>query len=101
MSYQTDDLRIREITEVVSPEQVHADIPVSENARHTIFDTRQAIHQILHGEDDRLLVIAGPCSIHDPKAAMEYASRLKTLRDELVDDLLIVMRVYFENRVRR
>ena len=79
MSYQTDDLRIRDITEVVSPEKLHADIPVSENARHTIFETRQAIHRILHGEDDRLLVIVGPCSIHDPEAAIEYATRLKTL----------------------
>jgi len=96
MSYQTDDLRIREITEVVSPEKMHAEIPVSENARCTIFETRQAIHRVLHGEDDRLLVIVGPCSIHDPKAATEYASRLKVLRDELADDLLIVMRVYFE-----
>ncbi len=96
MSYQTDDLRIREITEVVSPEQVHDQIPVSKNARRTIFESRQAIHRILHGQDDRLLVIVGPCSIHDPKAAIEYASRLKVLRDELADDLLLVMRVYFE-----
>jgi len=96
MSYQTDDLRIREITEVVSPEQMHEEILVSENARRTIFETRQAIHQILHGKDDRLLVIVGPCSIHDPEAAIEYATRLKTLRDELSGTLLIVMRVYFE-----
>jgi len=96
MSYQTDDLRIREITEVASPEQVHEEISVSENARSTIIQARQAIHQILHGEDDRLLVVIGPCSIHDPKAAMEYAARLKALRDELSNDLLIVMRVYFE-----
>lgn len=96
MSYQTDNLRIREVTEVVSPEQVHDEIPVSENARRTIFESRQAIHQILHGKDDRLLVIVGPCSIHDPKAALEYATRLKALRDELSDALLIVMRVYFE-----
>ena len=96
MSHQTDDLRIHEITEVVSPQQVHNDIPVSAKARQTIFDSRQAIHRILHGEDNRLLVIVGPCSIHDTKAAVEYASRLKTLQDELADDLLLVMRVYFE-----
>jgi len=96
MTHQTDDLRIREITEVVSPEQVHAEVPVSETARQTIFETREAIHRILHGEDDRLLVVIGPCSIHDPKAALEYASRLKSLRDALAKDLLIVMRVYFE-----
>ena len=96
MSYQTDDLRIREITELVSPEQVHDKIPVSKNARRTIFETRQAIHRILYGQDDRLLVVVGPCSIHDPEAATEYATRLKKLRDELSSDLLIVMRVYFE-----
>jgi 3-deoxy-7-phosphoheptulonate synthase len=96
MTYQTDDLRIREITEVVSPEKVHADVSVSETARETIFETRQAIHRILHGEDDRVLVVIGPCSIHDPKAALDYAQRLKGLRDELAEDLLIVMRVYFE-----
>ena len=81
---------------MVSPEQVHAEVTVSETARQTIFEARQAIHRILHGEDDRLLVIIGPCSIHDPEAALEYASRLKALRDELANDLLIVMRVYFE-----
>jgi 3-deoxy-7-phosphoheptulonate synthase len=96
MTYQTDDLRIREITEVVSPEQVHAEVSVSEAARQTIFDTRQAIHRILHGEDDRLLVVIGPCSIHDPKAALDYAARLKPVRESLSKDLLIVMRVYFE-----
>ena len=96
MTYQTDDLRIKEITEVVSPEQVHAGIAVSERARQTIFEARQAIHDILHGKDDRLLVVIGPCSIHDPKAALDYARRLKQLRDELADYLLIVMRVYFE-----
>lgn len=96
MSFQTDDLRIRAITEVVSPDQVHADIPVSKNARQTIVDSREAIHRILHGQNDRLLVVVGPCSIHDPEAAIEYASRLKELRDELADDLLLVMRVYFE-----
>jgi 3-deoxy-7-phosphoheptulonate synthase len=96
MTHQTDDLRIREITEVVSPEQVHAEVSVSETARQTIFETREAIHRILHGEDDRLLVVIGPCSIHDPRAALEYATRLKNLRESLSKDLLIVMRVYFE-----
>lgn len=96
MKYQTDDLRILEIKEVSPPDQVHAEFPITDNATETIFDTRNAIHHILHGQDDRLLVIIGPCSIHDPKAAMEYANRLKALRDELAADLLIVMRVYFE-----
>jgi 3-deoxy-7-phosphoheptulonate synthase len=96
MDYKTDDLRIRSIEEVVSPEQVHGEIEASARARETIYETRQAIHRVLHGEDDRLLVVVGPCSIHDPKAAIEYASRLRAMRDELAEDLLIVMRVYFE-----
>ncbi len=96
MKYQTDDLRILDIKQVSSPEEVHAEFPITEQATNTIFNTRNAIHQILHGGDDRLLVIIGPCSIHDPDAALEYATRLKALRDELKNDLLIVMRVYFE-----
>ena len=96
MKYQTDDLRILEIKEVSPPDQVHTEFPITDNATETIFDTRNAIHHILHGQDDRLLVIIGPCSIHDPKAAMEYANELKAARNELAADLLIVMRVYFE-----
>lgn len=96
MTHQTDDLRIQAIKKVVSPDSVHSDFPSTESARDTIFETRQAIHNILHGEDDRLLVIVGPCSIHDPKAAREYAEKLIKVRDTLKEDLLIVMRVYFE-----
>ncbi len=96
MPYKTDDLRIREITEVATPAAVHAEHPISEAAAATVHDARHAIHRILHGDDDRLLVIVGPCSVHDPEAAKDYASRLKALRDELSEDLLIVMRVYFE-----
>ena len=96
MKYQTDDLRIRAITEVSPPSQVRDEFPVTEIAARTVHETRNAIHRILHEQDDRLLVIIGPCSVHDPEAAREYATRLKTVRDELADDLLIVMRVYFE-----
>ena len=96
MKYKTDDLRITAMNEVISPEQLHNDCQISENASKLIFDTRTAIHNILNGKDDRLLVIIGPCSIHDPDAAREYATRLKAMREELGDDLLIVMRVYFE-----
>ena len=96
MKYKTDDLRITAMTEVISPEQLHKDCQISESASKLIFDTRTAIHDILNGKDDRLLVIIGPCSIHDPDAAREYAKKLKVMRDELGDDLLIVMRVYFE-----
>ena len=96
MKYKTDDLRITAMNEVISPEQLHKDCAISESASKLIFDTRTAIHNILNGKDDRLLVIIGPCSIHDPDAAREYATRLKEIRHELIDDLLIVMRVYFE-----
>lgn len=96
MKYQTDDLRIESIKAVTSPAEVCEEIPISEKAAKTTYETRLAIHNILHGDDDRLLVIAGPCSIHDIKAAREYASRLKLLIGKFSDDLLIVMRVYFE-----
>ena len=94
--YPTDDLRIRAIKEVVPPCVLHERYPITEEAARTVFEARQQIHRILHGEDDRLLVVIGPCSIHDPDAALDYASRLKEQRDRLAEDLLIVMRVYFE-----
>jgi len=96
MSYQTDDLRIIDVREVVPYAELQAELPATEQAAKTTFEARQAIHRILHGKDDRMLVIVGPCSIHDPKAALEYAGRLKEVRERLADDLLIVMRVYFE-----
>lgn len=94
--YTTDDLRISETKEVVPPVQVHDEIPMTDEAARTTLEARQAIHNILTGEDDRLLVVIGPCSIHDTTAAVEYAQRLKVMKDRLQDDLLIVMRVYFE-----
>lgn len=94
--HRTDDLRIREITEVRSPDELHQEYPISETAAETVYGTRHAIQRILHGSDDRLLVVVGPCSVHDPEAALEYAQRLKPLREELSEDLLLVMRVYFE-----
>ena len=96
MSYKTDDLRIVDVREVVPYAELQAEFPVTENAARTTQETRQSIHRLLHGEDDRMLVIVGPCSIHDPDAALEYAARLKKVRQRLSDDLLIVMRVYFE-----
>ncbi|MGD2116736.1 MAG: 3-deoxy-7-phosphoheptulonate synthase AroG [Chromatiales bacterium] len=96
MTYQTDDLRIKSINEVVPPTAIHAMHPLSESAAKTVHDARQAIHRILSREDDRLLVVIGPCSVHDPEAAIEYAKKLKVVADRLKDDLLIVMRVYFE-----
>ncbi len=96
MRYHTDDLRILEIREVSPPVLVHEELPITDEAAATVFNAREAIHNILAGSDDRLLVIAGPCSIHDVDAAMEYAGRLKRMREKLADDLHIVMRVYFE-----
>lgn len=96
MQYRTDDTRIKEIKELVPPSHVLREYPISEKAAKATFEARQAIHRILHGADDRLLVIMGPCSIHDVKAAKEYAGRLKRERDRLAADLLLVMRVYFE-----
>ncbi|MDQ6951399.1 MAG: 3-deoxy-7-phosphoheptulonate synthase [Mariprofundales bacterium] len=95
-TYSTDDLRIRTIRELMSPHTLHAKLPISEAAGRTVFATRNEIHNLLHGEDDRLLVVVGPCSIHNPDAALEYARLLLPLRQRLGADLLLVMRVYFE-----
>ncbi len=96
MSYETDDLRILNVKEVEPYSALRDEFAITEAAAKTTFDTRKSIHEILHGDDDRLLVIVGPCSIHDPTAALEYAERLRKVREELSEDLLIVMRVYFE-----
>jgi 3-deoxy-7-phosphoheptulonate synthase len=96
MSYKTDDLRIDEIREVVPYAELQAEFPITEAAAKTTSETREAIHNILRGEDDRMLVIVGPCSIHDPEAALEYARLLKPVSERWSDDLLVVMRVYFE-----
>ncbi len=96
MPFQTDDLRIRHTTEVRSPRSLQEQFPVSERASITVFETRREIQRILHGEDDRLLVVVGPCSVHDTQAAMEYAEQLLPVRQALSQDLVVVMRVYFE-----
>ncbi|HEX7748394.1 MAG TPA: 3-deoxy-7-phosphoheptulonate synthase AroG [Bordetella sp.] len=96
MSHNTDDLRIREIKELNPPAHVMREFAATPEVSATVYETRRALHRILHGMDDRLIVIVGPCSIHDPKAALEYANRLKVERDRLSADLEIVMRVYFE-----
>ncbi len=96
MPPHTDDLRIRKIEPLVPPSQLQSTFPCDEQASATVAASRGALHQILHGRDDRLAVVIGPCSIHDPVAAMEYAQRLKPLRDAHAGELEIVMRVYFE-----
>jgi 3-deoxy-7-phosphoheptulonate synthase len=92
----TDDLRIKEIKELNTPEEVMREIPRTLTATQIVTAARNAIHAILNGSDDRLLVIVGPCSVHDPVAAVDYATRLVALRERLADQLEIVMRVYFE-----
>ncbi len=96
MPPHTDDLRIRKLEPLTSPAQLLALLPCDDDASQTVADSRAALHRILHGEDDRLAVVVGPCSIHDPVAAMDYARRLQPLRDALGGELEIVMRVYFE-----
>ena len=96
MTTSTDDLRILEIKPRAAPAEVLADLPASDAVSATVSSARRRMHQILHGQDDRLIVVIGPCSIHDPVAAMDYARRLAPLRERLSDRLEIVMRVYFE-----
>ncbi|MDQ6994469.1 MAG: 3-deoxy-7-phosphoheptulonate synthase [Mariprofundaceae bacterium] len=94
--HPTDDQRIVGIQEVVSPELVHAEHPVSSQAEQVILEARKDIHRIIHGEDDRLLVVVGPCSIHNPDEALIYAKRLADMKEVYGDTLKLVMRVYFE-----
>ncbi len=92
----TDDVRIREIEEVIAPKRIIDEIPVSEEVSELVVSTRENIRKIIHGLDDRLLLIVGPCSIHDPEAAIDYAKRLLAERDKYKDSLELIMRVYFE-----
>ncbi len=92
----TDDLRIRSFAHLSTPAELNHELPCTDAMSNTVAGARRALHRILHGEDDRLAVVIGPCSIHDTKAAIEYANRLRPLRDTLGDALEIVMRVYFE-----
>ncbi len=96
VSQATDDIRIKAMKELLSPEQLLQEYPLTDTASATVLNARAGIQDILRGKDDRLLVIVGPCSIHDPKAALEYADHLAESMQALKDDLLIVMRVYFE-----
>jgi 3-deoxy-7-phosphoheptulonate synthase len=91
-----DDLRIKGVRSLITPASLEASLPAGPVARATVESSRAAISRVLHGQDDRLIAIVGPCSIHDHDQAMEYARRLKVQADTHADDLLIVMRVYFE-----
>ncbi len=92
----TDDVRIRELKELVPPATVIHEFPCTEQAAELIFSTRQSLHRILHGLEDRLIVVIGPCSIHDTQAALDYAHKLAAERKNFSNELEIVMRVYFE-----
>ncbi|MFZ3321394.1 MAG: 3-deoxy-7-phosphoheptulonate synthase [Usitatibacter sp.] len=94
--YRTDDVRIEQGDELLAPMQVMRELPATERSERATFEGRKAVHDILRGADDRLLVVVGPCSIHDYKAALDYATRLAAERERLKHDLAIVMRVYFE-----
>ena len=96
MPLRTRDLRVENIRPLLPPAILVEELPVSETASQTVSRGREEVSKILWGEDDRLIVIVGPCSIHDPKAGMDYARRLRALADETAADLRLVMRVYFE-----
>ncbi|MFD2157935.1 3-deoxy-7-phosphoheptulonate synthase [Rubritalea tangerina] len=93
---QTEDLRIKAISPLISPAVLSYYLPITEEAANTVTKARQEAEDILLGNDDRLLVVVGPCSIHDTSAAIEYAERLKALAERYKQDLCIIMRVYFE-----
>jgi 3-deoxy-7-phosphoheptulonate synthase len=96
VNIRTDDLRIRDIRELSTPEQIMQEFPCTDEASNTVAASRAGVQAILQGKDDRLAVVIGPCSIHDTKAALEYAGRLREQRERFKDTLEIVMRVYFE-----
>lgn len=93
---ETVDVNIRQLDPIPAPRYFIKELPLTDAMRDLVLDSRSQIRDVLHGRDDRLLAIVGPCSIHDPKAAHDYATRLAALNRELGDRLLIVMRVYFE-----
>ena len=96
MQYLTDNTRITGLMEVSPPNEIITELPISADSSELVFKSRKEISDILHGRDDRLVVVVGPCSIHDPESALEYAKRLKSIEAKHSNQLKIVMRVYFE-----
>src|SRR6266568_3042237 len=96
MRHRTDDLRIQSLRPLLPPAILMEEIPLDEPGAAFVAEARSAVAGVLHGQDDRLLVVVGPCSIHDPHAALDYARRLRVQADALHEELLVVMRVYFE-----
>jgi len=93
---RTSNLRVRSLTPIIAPNDLKQVFPLSERGAAFVTEARDSITNILHNRDARLMAVVGPCSIHDPKAALDYAQRLSSLARELEDQLLVVMRVYFE-----
>ena len=96
MTFLVDDTRIKQIVELISPAALLELLPISPTVEKLVYSSRQIIREIIRGNDCRLLVVAGPCSIHDPLAAIEYASKLRDWQRKFEKELFIVMRVYFE-----
>ncbi|MBI1246600.1 3-deoxy-7-phosphoheptulonate synthase [bacterium] len=94
--HQTDNINVHRIEKLAPPSEIKREFPISEAAQDFVFETRQQIQSILAGEDDRLIAVVGPCSIHNVESAMEYGARLKKLSDQVAETMLVVMRVYFE-----
>src|SRR4249920_90820 len=93
---RTDDLRISGVRALIPPQLLTEEMPIDAASLEVVSNARQGIHRVLHGADDRLLAIVGPCSIHDAGAALEYAARLRGAAERHAAELLVVMRVYFE-----
>jgi 3-deoxy-7-phosphoheptulonate synthase len=98
MDFGTDDVRIKGLRPLLPPVILLEELPISSAEAAFVRERRRAIGEVIVGRDPRLLVVVGPCSIHDPPAALEYASRLRSAADRYAEDLLIVMRTYFEKR---
>ena len=96
MKYHTDNTRIVERIDISSPEEVIKELPITDEISSLVYGTRNEIANVLHGRDNRIIVVVGPCSIHNKDSALEYAHKLKAERDRLSNELIIVMRVYFE-----
>ena len=96
MTNPVDNLNVESHTVLITPRELKSELPLGEGSLRTVTNGRQTVRDILDGRDHRIFAVVGPCSIHDPEAALEYAERLKSLADEIADTIYIVMRVYFE-----
>ena len=96
MNYSTDNTRIIDRRKVPAPYELVNKYPISDEIAKLVYGTRNEVSQILHDKDDRLFVVVGPCSIHDPESALEYARKLSNEHKNFSENLLIIMRVYFE-----